>query len=110
MVSTIAHLNAAWVNGLVMPMSESKKKLPFYLEREPQVANTHAVLATVKDHLGESDVMVTTWWNGEGLTIDVEDRKAPHTRKVSINISWCEWDALKRCVKAIEKATVKVKA
>ncbi len=93
----------------VVPMSEPKKKLPFFLDREPQVANTHAVLATVKDHLGESDVMITTWWNDEGFTIDVEDLKHSNAAKRSMEISWNEWDALRRCVKASKEAK-KIKA
>lgn len=80
------------------------KDLPFYISREPNVAKTLAALQTVEDHLGRSDVMVNTWWSGEGFTVEIHNQDDKPPTRQSIDITWQQWDSLKRVVKAILKS------
>lgn len=74
------------------------KKLPFGIKHRPKLANTKSVLCDVSDHLGESTVMVDTWWSGEGFTVHVHAKDG----KREIDFSWSEWDALRLCLKEIK--------
>lgn len=82
-------------------------KLPYYLTenggRPPSVKQIQAVNATVDDHLGLSDIMIITWHNGEGITIEVERRE--DSLKQRIDISWQEFGAIKKCVKCLTNSS-----
>jgi hypothetical protein len=68
---------------------------------KPRVQSTHACLVSVDDHLGKSDVMVNTWWNGEGYTIIVTDEKDDERE---IDLSHTQWEAVKAAICEISKA------
>ena len=64
----------------------------------PRVQSTKAVMCTVDDHLGKSDIMIDTWWSGEGFTLQI----ASDGKKREMEISWQEWEAIKRSIDAID--------
>ena len=74
-----------------------ESELPFGIKRPPQVAKTKAALCVVDDHLGKSDVMVETWWSGEGITLQIDGKDG----RQQIDLSWSEWDAARLCVEAV---------
>jgi hypothetical protein len=43
---------------------------------------------------------VTEWSNGEGYDIHIDDASG----EKKFHITWGQWDALKKCIKAIEKS------
>jgi hypothetical protein len=77
-----------------------KEELPFGLTKKPRVQNTQASLANIDDHLGESSVMVQTWWSGEGFTVEIQDKNSSD----KLDISWTQYEALKLSVEEILKA------
>ena len=72
-------------------------ELPFGIVRPPQVQKTKSALCVVDDHLGKSDVMIDTWWSGEGFTVRVDRESKAET----LDLSWQEWEALRLCVEAV---------
>lgn len=69
----------------------------WYIKSPPRVANTKAVLCVVDDHLAKSEIMLTTWWSGEGFTLEIEGKDG--VRKM--DFSWQEWEAAKKCLDAL---------
>lgn len=92
----VAAIPASTAN-VIDPMS---KKLPFGIVSEPRVSNTKAVLVPIEDHLSKSNVLVSTMWSGEGITVEVSDEKG---KTQQIELSWQEWTALKMAVKALKE-------
>lgn len=78
----------------------TKKKLPFGIPRPPQVATIKVARVAVEDHFGESSVMVETWWNGEGITIQVNAK----SEEQRVLLTWQEWTAVRLAVAAIHEA------
>lgn len=77
------------------------KELPFGIIREPYVARTVSVDASIEDHLGRSSVLVQTWGNGEGFTVHVIEGN----NERRLDLTDTQWTALKMCVKkAMQKA------
>lgn len=64
----------------------------------PRVQPTKSVMCTVDDHLGKSDIMIDTWWSGEGFTLRIES----DGEKREMDVSWQEWEAIKRSIDAID--------
>lgn len=71
----------------------------WFISSHPRVAKTKSSLCTVDDHLGKSEVMVQTWWSGEGFTFTIDSEGK--TRE--IELSWQEWEALRLSVEAMQK-------
>jgi hypothetical protein len=42
---------------------------------------------------------VTHWNNGEGFDVHIENNRGSH----SLQFTWGEWEAMKKCIKAIEQ-------
>lgn len=74
--------------------------LPFGITTKPSVSKTHAALVSIDDHLGKSDVMIQTWWNGEGFTLTIGEG----AKSQMIDISHVQWTATKMAVRAIKNA------
>lgn len=75
-------------------------ELPFGITRRPRVADTKAALCCVDDHLSTSDVMIQTWWSGEGFTLQIDCEG----KRELLDLSWQEWEALRLCVEAVLEA------
>jgi hypothetical protein len=62
-------------------------------------------LSLVEDHLGKSHVMVTTWGNGEGFTIELQDidENGKTTEVWRLQVTWSQWSAIKACLKKVQK-------
>ena len=76
-----------------------QSELPFGVARRPRVANTKSALCCIDDHHGKSELMVDTWWSGEGFTLQISD-----DGEKSIQITWTQWDALKLTVSEIVRS------
>jgi hypothetical protein len=72
---------------------------------KPTVSTAKEASSFVDDHLGKSHAMVTTWGNGEGFSIEVQDtdEDGKTTAKEQIELTWSQWDAVRACVKAVRK-------
>jgi hypothetical protein len=72
---------------------------------KPDVSSTKEASSLVDDHLGKTHVMVTTWGNGEGFSIELQDiddsGKATEVRR--LQVTWSHWRAVKACLKAVQK-------
>lgn len=44
-------------------------------------------------------IEVTEWHNGEGFDVDIENRQGLQ----KLRFTWGEWDAMKKCIKEINK-------
>lgn len=75
-------------------------ELPFGIVGPPRVQRTKSALCCVDDHLGKSEVMLDTWWSGEGFTL----RANRNGKSETLDLSWQEWEALRLCVEAVLKA------
>lgn len=73
--------------------------LPVGIPHPPRTARTHACLVDI-DFPDKSSVMVQTWWNGEGFTIEVE-HDTQDTRR--IDLTWTEYSAVKLAVRDIRE-------
>jgi hypothetical protein len=72
---------------------------------KPDVSSTKEASSLVDDHLGKSHVMITTWGNGEGFTIELQenDVSGKINQKQCLEVTWSHWDAIRACVKAVQK-------
>jgi hypothetical protein len=72
---------------------------------KPDVSSTKEALSLVEDHLGKSHVMVTTWGNGEGFTIELQDidENGKTTEVWRLQVTWSQWSAIKACLKKVQK-------
>jgi hypothetical protein len=72
---------------------------------KPDVSSTKEASSLVDDHLGKSHVMITTWGNGEGFTIELQENdvsgKVAEERR--LQVTWSQWSAIRACVKAVQK-------
>jgi hypothetical protein len=72
---------------------------------KPDVSDTKEASSLVDDHLGKTHVMLTTWGNGEGFTIELEeiDESGKTTEVRRLQVTWSQWRAVKACLKKVQK-------
>jgi hypothetical protein len=72
---------------------------------KPDVSDTKESSSLVDDHLGKSHVMITTWGNGEGFSIELQDidDSGKVAEKQRLQVTWSQWSAIKACLKAVQK-------
>lgn len=75
-------------------------KKNWFIKRGPEVARVASAEVEIDDHLGPATVMATEWANGEGFDVFLQREKEPEQR---LGITWCEWIALKKVMRAIER-------
>lgn len=80
----------------------TKSRLPWYLKRAPEVTKIANVEVDIDDHFGHEILNVTEWPNGEGLELSIVPDKGP---EIHTPLTWQEWDALQRAVRALKAAT-----
>lgn len=81
-----------------------------FLKVKPRAVDTVAVAAEVDDHLGESCVMIQTWWSGEGFTLTIEDRgETPMRQTQEVDLTWTQWEAVRDCLHKARKHKKKAK-
>jgi hypothetical protein len=69
---------------------------------KPDVSSTKEASSVVDDHVGKSHVMVITWGNGEGFSIELEDIDGKTNQKQRLEVTWSQWRAIKACVKEVQ--------
>lgn len=76
----------------------SKTKLPWFIKRPPEAITVACATVDINDHFGHEVLCVTEWANGEGFDLHIAPDKGPEIRTP---LTWQEWDALKRAVRAM---------
>ena len=72
---------------------------------KPDVSETREAISRINDHLGRSVVIVHTWGNGEGISVELndEDKKGSYVKEQRIELQWSQWHAIVACVKSLMK-------
>jgi hypothetical protein len=70
---------------------------------KPDVSDTKEASSLVDDHLGKTHVMLTTWGNGEGFSIELQDIDGKTNQKQRLEMTWSQWRAIRACLKKVQK-------
>lgn len=80
-------------------MKDKNKKVNFVNRRSAHVSSSdYCLLAKAEDH---GFIEVTEWQNGEGYDILLESKDLSSNKQISL--TWGEFDAIKACIKSINK-------